>query len=97
MHVAISRLDLRIPHSHSLKEKRQASRSLTSRIRNQFNVAVAEEPDDILWQRLTLVVCCVSSNAVHSRQMLSNVADFVQDTRRDLELLDQSTEVLSGV
>ena len=97
MHVAIARLDLRIPQSHSLKDKRRVARSLTSRIRAQFNVAVAEEPDDTLWQRLTLVVCCVSSNAVHCDQMLTNVADFIQHTRPDLELLYQSTEVLSGV
>ncbi len=97
MHVAISRLDIHIPDSHSLKEKRQVARSLTTRIRNRFNVAVAEEPNDASWQRLTLVLCSVSNNAPHSQQTLANVSDFVQRVRPDLELFDQSTEVLSGV
>ncbi len=97
MHIAVSRMDFRIPQSHSLKDKRRVARSLTARIRAQFNVAVAEEPDDTLRQRLTLVVCCIGGNADYCQRMLDSVADFVAETRPDLELLGQSTEVLSGV
>lgn len=86
-----------LPHSGSLKAKRQVARSLTQRIRNQFNVAVAEIDDNDLWQRLTLGVCCVSNDSAHAHQMLSRVVSFVEDVREDLVLLDHQTEIISGV
>lgn len=97
MHIGVCRLALRLPHAHSLKDKRQVARSLTSRLRNQFNVAVAEEADDQLWQKLTLVVGCVSNDASHANEVLSKVADFVVQSRPDLELMDYGTEIISGV
>ena len=43
-------MELFIPDSHSLKTKRQVARSVAARIRNQFNVTVAEADDNDLWQ-----------------------------------------------
>jgi uncharacterized protein YlxP (DUF503 family) len=97
LHIGVCRLALRLPDAHSLKDKRQVARSLVSRIHNQFNVAVAEAADDQLWQSLTLVVCCVSNDASHTNEVLSKVADFVIQTRPDLELMDYETEIISGV
>ena len=80
-----------------MKEKRQVARSLTSRIRNKFNVSVAEGEDSELWQRLSLVACSVSSDAGRADEVLSHVVSFIIDTRPDLELLDYDTEIISGV
>ena len=88
---------LHLPESGSLKDKRQISRSLSARIRNTFNVAVAEVEDQYLWQRLTLAVCCVSTDSSHANEMVSNIVQFVQESNRDLELLDYETEIISGV
>ena len=70
---------------------------MTSRIHNQFNVAVAEVADNDLWQRLTLAVCCLSNDNGHANEILSNVVSFVEKSRDDLELLDYETEIISGV
>jgi uncharacterized protein YlxP (DUF503 family) len=88
---------LYLPDTQSLKSKRQMSRSLTTRVRNQFNVAVAEVEDNDLWQRLTLGVCCVSNNASHANEILSRVISFVEEARGDLQLLDYKTEIISGL
>ena len=64
---------LYLPDSNSLKDKRQVARSLSARIRNKFNVAVAEVEDQDLWQRLTLAVCCVSTDSAHGHCMVSKV------------------------
>ena len=88
---------LHLPESGSLKDKRQISRSLSARIRNTFNVAVAEVEDQYLWQRLTLAICCVSTDSSHANEMVSNIVQFVQESNRDLELLDYETEIISGV
>lgn len=97
MHVGICRMTLHLPASSSLKEKRQVARSLTDRVRNRFNVAVAEIEDTDLRQRLTLGVCCVSNDRGHADSILSNLLDFIEESRLDLELLDVQTEIISGV
>lgn len=97
MHLGVCRIMLHLPDSGSLKEKRQVARSLSARIRNQFNVAVAEVEDQDLWQRLTLAVCCVSTDPAHANEVVSKVVAFIEESRRDLELLDYQTEIISGV
>ena len=97
MHVGVCRIMLHLPDSGSLKDKRQVARSLSTRIRNKFNVAVAEVEDQELRQRLTLAVCCVSTDPAHANEMVSKVVAFVEESRRDLELLDYQTEIISGV
>ncbi len=97
MHIGVCRMVLHLPENHSLKGKRQVARSLTSRIRNKFNVSVAEGEDSELWQRLTLVACSVSSDASRADEVLSHIVSFVIDSRPDLELLDYDTEIISGV
>ncbi len=97
MHIGVCRLTLHLPDSQSLKNRRQVARSLTARIRNKFNVAVAEDADNDRWQRLTLLVCAASSEAAHANEMLSQVVSFVEATRPDLELLDYEVELISGV
>ena len=97
MHVGICRMTLHLPASSSLKEKRQVARSLTDRVRNRFNVAVAEVEDTDLRQRLTLGICCVSNDRGHADSILSNLLDFIEESRLDLELLEVQSEIISGV
>lgn len=97
MHVGVCRLSLHLPGSHSLKAKRGLSRSLVSRIRNQFNVSVAEVEDNDLWQRLTLGVTCVSNDSAYAQELLSSVVSYVESVRDDLEVLECETEIISGI
>ena len=99
MNVGIARITLRLPNSHSLKTRRQAARSLTQRIRSQFNVSVAQDAgaDGNAWQRVTLLVSCVSSDSGHIDAMLNEVAEFIASSRPDLELLDYGAEIIRGV
>ena len=96
MHIGVCRIMLHLPESASLKDKRQVFRSLSVRIRNTFNVAVAEVEDHELWQRLTLAVCCVSTDSAHANEMVSKVVEFIEESSRDLELLDYETAIISG-
>ncbi len=70
---------LQVPDSASLKDKRQVVRSLTARMRNAFNVAVAEVGDQDLWQSAVIGVACVSSDGRHADEMCQKVLRFVDD------------------
>jgi hypothetical protein len=66
-------LELRIEGARSLKDKRQAVRSLKDRLRNSFNVAVAEIDATDLWQRATLGVVSISDSRDYLEGLMNNV------------------------
>ena len=92
MHIGICTLHLRLPESHSLKEKRRAIKSIKDRIRNKFNVSIAEidRLDD--WQWATLGAACVSNDAKLTNSMLSNIVNFIDGTHL-VELVDYEIEI----
>ena len=97
MHVGICKLTFHLPEASSLKEKRQIAKSLSDRIRNRFNVAVAEVEDADLRQRLTFGISCVSNDRGHADSVLSAVLDYVERSRFDAEILDIQSEIIGGV
>lgn len=93
MIVGVCRVSLRLPENGSLKGKRQVVRSLTTRLRNKFNVAVAEVADNDRWQIATLGVTCVSNDARHAQEMLDRVVSYIERSRLDAELIESEIEV----
>lgn len=71
--VGILTLDLHVEHSHSLKEKRHVVKSLKDRLRERFNVSVAEIDHLDSWQNSVIAVVTVSSDRVRAEQVLSAV------------------------
>ncbi len=94
MNVGVGRVSLRIPENMDLKGKRQVLKSIISRVRNKFDVAVAEVDDNDIWQLATIGICCISNNKRHSNQVLSKVVDFIENSRFDVEILDYSIEII---
>jgi uncharacterized protein YlxP (DUF503 family) len=78
MLVALCRFDLRIPNVNSLKEKRHVVKTLTSSVRQKFNVAVAEVDHQDLWQRATLAVSAVGAEGFHLRRVMHEVERHVE-------------------
>ena len=68
-------------------------RSLEARIRNRFNVSLAEVEHQDLWQRARLAVVSVNTDHVHLESTLQSVAGEA-GTARDIELLDAHMETL---
>ena len=59
MTVGLLTLELFLPASVSLKDKRKVLSSLQSRLRNRHNLAIAEVGHQELWQRASLAVVSV--------------------------------------
>jgi uncharacterized protein YlxP (DUF503 family) len=95
MNVGVCRISLRLPENQSLKGKRQVLKSIITRIRNQFNVSVAEVDDHDLWQLATIGICCVSNDKRFTNQVLSKVVDFIAGSRFEVEILNHEIEILS--
>jgi hypothetical protein len=68
-----------VPDSQSLKDKRMVVRSITSRVRQTFAVAVAEVDDQDSWQRATIGVACISNNARHADEVCQKVLAYIEN------------------
>ena len=69
MHAAALRVELRIPDAHSLKEKRGKLKRIIAELKRQFGVSVAEVDYQDVWQRATLGIAVVASQAGQIRRI----------------------------
>ncbi len=93
MFIGVCTIELHVPDSGSLKTKRHSLRSLKDRIRNKFNVSVAEVGDNDLWQKASLAVAAVSNDKTHLNKTLDHVLDLVRSVP-EVSLLDYQIEIL---
>ena len=70
-------VELHVPGSQSLKDKRMVLRRIKDRLK-KFNVAVSEVDHQDLWQRACLAVVTVSSAQQHADRELAAVADEIE-------------------
>ena len=94
MIIGILELVLRLPDSHSLKAKRQVIKSIKDKVRNRFNVSMAEVGDHDLWQTARLGVCTLGNDRAHLNARLDQVLNFIEglhlasDLEFQLDFLD---------
>jgi uncharacterized protein YlxP (DUF503 family) len=81
MVVGLLEMDLRIPEAQSLKDKRSVMRSLCERIRNKFNVSVAEVDGGDMRRQATLGIAHISNEQKFSNQVLSKIVNLVENER----------------
>ena len=94
MIVGVSEITLHLPGCHSLKEKRQIIKSLIARVRNQFEVAIAEVDEHDRWQIAKIGVSCVSNSSQHADEVLAHIRRFIEETRPDILVTDTETEII---
>jgi len=87
MIVGLLELDVRLPEAQSLKAKRMVIRSLRDRIRNKFNVSVAEVDGGDACQRGVIGIAHVSNEQQFSNQVLSKIVNLVENERA-IEVVD---------
>jgi hypothetical protein len=73
MPIATLTLELSIEYAQSLKDRRQAVRSLKDKLRHGFNISVAELDDATVWNRATLGVVAISSSTSYLAGQLREV------------------------
>ena len=95
MIIGISQITLHLPDAHSLKEKRQVIKSVMARVRNQFEVAIAEVGEQDRWQIAVLGVTCVSNSSQHADEILSHVRRYIEESRPDIVVTDVESEIMT--
>jgi uncharacterized protein len=98
MPVAALTLELSIPHSRSLKDRRQVVRSLKDKLRQGFNISVAELDESVTWQSATVGVAAVSSSRDYLAGLILQVERAATRISNDLgaEIADSWWEFLES-
>lgn len=78
MVVSLCEITLRLPGVLSLKAKRSVLKSLLSRLRQRFNISVAEVGGQDKWQSSLIAVACVSADSVIAHQLIEQVLHFIE-------------------
>jgi uncharacterized protein YlxP (DUF503 family) len=84
--VAAARVEIHIPESSSLKDKRRVIQSVSKRLRNEFPVSVAEIEAQEQWGLAVLGLAVVSGSASHAREVLDAALRHAERARLDAEI-----------
>ncbi len=82
MLVAVCQIELYLPGAGSLKEKRLVLQSLKTRIRQKFNVSIAEVDGADKWQTAVLGLSMVANERKLLDQAFSRVLSLIENDGR---------------
>src|SRR4030042_4512026 len=77
MVVGTGLIDLRIPESGSLKEKRGVLSRIIRRTRNEFNVSIAEVGDNDHWRRARIGFSVVGNDKPYINAKMDHILNFI--------------------
>jgi len=92
MTVGVALVEIHVHGSRSLKQKRGVVRSIVQRVRNRFNLSVAEVGGQQTWQRATLALGAVGADEHLLRRVLENALQFIEDLHL-AEVLDTDIDL----
>lgn len=80
--ITVCILEVHIPEAASLKKKRQVIQSLVKRLRNRFNISVAEIGCQDLWQRSELGMAALCRDSAGADRVMNQILAFVEQDSR---------------
>lgn len=94
MIVGFCQIDIYLPGSKSLKDKRASVKKIIERTKNRFNVSIAEVEDNQLWQRTKIGIATVGNGTDFVRSTIDSVIKFITDLQVG-EVIDTDMEITS--
>ncbi len=93
MFVGVLKVALFLSEPQSLKDKRRIIKSLIERLKNKFNVSVAEIGQLDSWNHCELGLTCISNEAGHTDSMMASAINFIED-QGTVEISGIQTEII---
>ncbi|MDE0087038.1 MAG: DUF503 domain-containing protein [Candidatus Poribacteria bacterium] len=91
MHIGVCKIKLYLPESQSLKEKRRVIKSIIARLKNRFNVAIAEIEAQDVHQSAVLGAVTVANEVKFVDKILAQCVKFIEENS-SVVLIDYETE-----
>ncbi len=92
MKVLTIKIKLYAPWIHSLKEKRMVVKSILGKVRNKFNVSVAEVDAQDIHQTIIIGIASIVAHHAQADSMAEEMIQFVE-TNTDAEILEIDVEI----
>jgi hypothetical protein len=92
MKMGLCLIDLYIPGNNSLKGKRQILNSVKGRIRNKFNVSIAEVEEKDSWRKARLGIVTINQNSAQVSNILQSVIKFIENSY-PTQVIDYQIEI----
>lgn len=80
MVIGAIKIKIYIPWAHSLKEKRMVVKSICAKVRNKFNVSIAEIGEQDVHQTIVLGVSCVTTDNAQTDSIIDHVINFIESS-----------------
>ncbi|MGC9520719.1 MAG: DUF503 domain-containing protein [Anaerolineae bacterium] len=93
MIIGACRVRLYLPGVASLKEKRGVLKPLLHKLRQQFEVAVAEIDHQDVWQSSDIAVVSVATDAGHVYAVLEKTVHWIEDNYYQVQVIDWDLEL----
>ncbi|NQU95547.1 MAG: DUF503 domain-containing protein [Candidatus Omnitrophica bacterium] len=93
IHVGVLKIDFHISESSTLKEKRVVMQRLRDRVRNNFNVSIAEVDKHDKWQAASMGISCVSNDKKYIDGLLNKIKNFFEQNR-SIIIMDHQIEIM---
>ncbi len=93
MRIGVCTVELYLPDNGSLKGKRRVVKSLKERLKNRFNVSVAEVGNHDLLQRAAIGVAMIGNDAKQLNSRLDKIVNYIESTGTAV-LTDHHIEIL---
>lgn len=94
MVVGVCLIDIHLPENSSLKGKRQVMKRILERVKNRFNVSIAEVDDNDLWQRGKIGFSLVGNDRQFINASLDKVLNFIESLNV-AEIINAQIEILN--
>lgn len=91
MHIGVCKVKLYLPESRSLKDKRRVIKSMITRLRNKFNIAISEIEAQDMHQSAILAAVTVANEQKFVSQIISKSVRHIEENT-SVVLLDYETE-----
>ncbi len=92
MYVGVLEVEIRLPTSQSLKDKRRIVQSILAKTRAKFQIAGAEVGLLTLRQGAVLGFACVSNSKSLSEEIISDMMRWIE-TDWEVEIVEYSKEI----
>lgn len=96
MNILIMKITLRASWVHSLKEKRMVVKSIVQKLKNKFNISVAEIEDQDVHQMIVIGISGICGTSAQADSTMENIIGFVE-CNTDAEITDIQKEDIKGI
>ena len=94
MVIGICHLDLLIRENNSLKGKRRILKKIIERVKNKFNVSIAEVGNHDLWQSSQIGFCMVGNDRRFINSALDKIVLFIEGIS-SAEIIKSDIEIMN--